>query len=25
VFKENGDKTPKNSVFMFSVGYKFAL
>lgn len=25
VFKENGDKTPKNSVIMFTVGYKFAL
>ena len=25
VFKENGDKTPKNSVIMFTLGYKFAL
>lgn len=25
VYKENGDKTPKNSVIMFTVGYKFAL
>lgn len=25
VFKENGSKTPKNSVFMFTIGYKFEL
>ena len=25
VYKENGDKTPKHSVFMFTLGYKFAL
>ena len=25
VFKHNGDKTPKNSVIMFTLGYKFAL
>ena len=25
VYKDNGDKTPKHSVFMFTLGYKFAL